>query len=164
MHLSHPWIWYKNGEGGKVENSTDKFTEFARLYSKHGLGLLALPNTRTSVPCLCLQLRVQSLRWSFLKSVDSSKRSELEDFLATLEFRIEVLPNSEFSFKDLIDGGISFFLTPLWQVHREPIHHERHHVFSTREDQLQYGGWDAVSLWSKLAMEIFLVLFLSWHF
>ena len=48
------------GEGVIKVETRQTCHRFARLYSKHGLGLLALPNTRTSVPCLCWQLRVQS--------------------------------------------------------------------------------------------------------
>lgn len=41
------------GEGVIKVETRQTCHRFARLYSKHGLGLLALPNTRTSVPCLC---------------------------------------------------------------------------------------------------------------
>lgn len=154
MNLSHPWSWYKNGEGvrWKLDRQIHRIREVV-LKTRIGAFGFAQHTDIGTLSMLTASCPVtQSLRWSFLKSVDSSKRSELESiFWATLEFRIEVLPTQNFPFRVVIEGNFFFFWHRDSQVHREPIHHERHHVFSTTTDQLQYGRWDAVSLWSKLA-------------
>ena len=114
MNLSHPWSWYKNGEGvrWKLDRQIHRIREVV-LKTRIGAFGFAQHTDIGTLSMLTASCPVtQSLRWSFLKSVDSSKRSELESIcLATLEFRIEVLPTQNFPFRVVIEGNF-FFLTP----------------------------------------------------